>query len=130
MGKASLCGPLYANILPKEQFRWQMVFPNNESSSVPNNIPGTGGPTSTASMPTSMAQPTISADQVDTIISPSQTNSALQQIANGSTCTHWTGQSPLTWGEWLGQPGTGGNYVYLVFQWTDCCMGLIGGSLQ
>ena len=137
MGSASLCGPKYTEVMPKEQFRWQMIFPNNEGTAVPNSpaaaASSAGGvsPAGTSSMPASMPQSgMLTSDNAQTILSPSQTNAALQQVTNGSMCTHWTGQAPLTWGDWLGQPGTGSNYVYLVFQWTDCCMGLIGGSLN
>jgi conjugal transfer pilus assembly protein TraU len=129
MGSASLCGPKYTAVMPKTQFRWQLIFPNNEGTSVPNVA--ASGPASGSSMPQSMSQTSMmTTDNVSTMLSPAQTNAALQQITNGSKCTHWTGQSPLTWGDWLGQPGTGSNFVYLVFQWTDCCMGIVGGSLQ
>jgi conjugal transfer pilus assembly protein TraU len=132
MGAATLCGPQYTAVLPKEQYRWQMIFPNNEGTSVPNATPvSASDPTTTQPVPDSIPQQNmITSDNVNTSLSPVQINSALQQVTNGNTCTHWTGQSPLTWGEWLGQPGTGSNFVYLVFQWTDCCLGIIGGNLS
>ncbi len=46
--------------------------------------------------------------------------------STSSKCAHWIGKSPLQWGEWDGQPGSGNNFVYLVWQWSDCCMGVLG----
>ena len=127
MGSASMCGPKYAQIMPKTQFRYQLVYPNDETTSVANKSSGAAPAPLPASSPqTSMP---YSTDNANTVLSPAQTNSQLGSILNAGVCTHWTGQTPLEWGEWLGQPGTGDNYVYIVFQWTDCCMGIIGGSL-
>jgi conjugal transfer pilus assembly protein TraU len=126
MGTASMCGPKSAQIMPKSMFRWQLLYPNNETTSAANkSASGSALPASTPQ--TGMS---YSSDNADTALSPAQTNAQLGSILNAGVCTHWTGQNALEWGEWLDQPGTGSNYVYIVFQWTDCCMGLVGGSLN
>jgi conjugal transfer pilus assembly protein TraU len=77
-GSAVVCGPKRTFVIPKDQFRMQLIYPNNET----NNPFG--------------------------------------------SCTNWIGQSPMTWGEWDSQPGTGANFVYLIWQWTNCCLGVVG----
>lgn len=37
---------------------------------------------------------------------------------------HWIGQDVFTWGEWRFKPGIGEDFVYLVYNWIDCCMNL------
>jgi conjugal transfer pilus assembly protein TraU len=105
VGSAVICGPKRTYVIPKQQYRLQILYPNDETGNNPN--PG---------VPTSVTQ----TGGVNIIASPVQT----------SNCAHWIGKSPLQWGEWDDQPGTGGNYVYLVWQWTDCCLGVLGGQLS
>lgn len=128
IGNASICRPKPTMALPKNQYRMQMVYPNNETGNVPNRVPG--GTPDGQPMQAAYDQQGMTGDHVQTILSPAQTNAAMDSIVNKGACTHWIGQPTLSWGEWLDQPGAGGNFVYLVWQWTDCCMGVIGGSLQ
>lgn len=79
VGTNNVCGSNTSYVIPKDQYRFQLIYPHNET----NNPYG--------------------------------------------QCTNWIGQSPLKWGEWDQQPGSGQNYVYLIWQWTDCCLGIIGG---
>lgn len=37
-------------------------------------------------------------------------------------CCHWIGESPFKWGEWRTIPGTGEDYVYLIWRYTECCL--------
>lgn len=37
-------------------------------------------------------------------------------------CCHWIGESPFKWGEWRTIPGTGEDYVYLLWRYTECCL--------
>ena len=37
-------------------------------------------------------------------------------------CCHYIGESTFTWGEWRTVPGTGEDYVYLLWRYTDCCL--------
>jgi conjugal transfer pilus assembly protein TraU len=128
IGNSTICRAKTTVALPKNQFRMQMVYPNNETGNVPNSKPDPngGGP---QPLEDNIEQPGMTGDHVRTILSPAQTNAAMDSIVNKKACTHWIGQPTLSWGEWLDQPGAGGNFVYLVWQWTDCCMGVIGGSL-
>jgi len=36
--------------------------------------------------------------------------------------SHWIGASPFVWGEWRSIPGVGEDFVYLLYNWVDCCM--------
>lgn len=59
----------------------------------------------------------------------------VQEIDPGSmnttgSCTGAIGKSTLVTGEWRSIPGTGEDYVYLIWQWVDCCAGIIGGAGQ
>lgn len=37
-------------------------------------------------------------------------------------CCHYIGETPFKWGEWRTIPGTGEDYVYLLWRYTDCCL--------
>jgi conjugal transfer pilus assembly protein TraU len=120
-GDNAVCGAVHTEIMPKDQFRMQILYPNSEANNTVN--PG---------VPQNVAQPSInpgtSSGQAPTTLSPAQSAAFSGQMHASGTCTHWIGETPLTWGEWDDQPGTGGNYVYLLWQYTDCCMGLFGNS--
>lgn len=104
-GSQVMCGPRHTAIIPKQQFRFQLMFPGNETTSVPNAGVPAGAPQSTGG--------------ASVITAPTQSGQ----------CTHALGDTPLKWGEWDARPGSGGNYVYLVWQWTNCCLGLLGGQI-
>ncbi len=123
MGDNAVCGAVHTEVMPKDQFRMQILYPNDET----NNIPNVG-------VPASVAQASISpggtiSNVTPTNLSPSQSSAVTAKMTSGQSCTHYIGQSPLEWGEWDDQPGTGGNYVYLIWQYTDCCMGLFGNAI-
>lgn len=49
--------------------------------------------------------------------------STLFPIAEASgKCCHWIGESSFKWGEFRTIPGTGEDYVYLLWRYTDCCL--------
>lgn len=104
VGKKVVCGPKRTYVIPKDQYKMQIIYPNDETGNNPN-----------PDVPTSVPQ----SGGVNIVASPVQS----------SSCSHWIGQTPLQWGEWDDQPGTGGNYIYLVWQWTDCCLGILGGQI-
>jgi conjugal transfer pilus assembly protein TraU len=119
VGDATLCGPQTTIALPKDQFRMQILYPNDETNNTVN--PGVAGP---------YAQPGLGAtDLSPTQLSPQQSAAPSSAVQSTGSCTHWIGDDALKWGEWDGQPGTGGNFVYLLWQWTDCCMGVLGGTV-
>lgn len=35
--------------------------------------------------------------------------------------SHVIGASTFTWGEWRNRPGSGEDFLYLLWRWTDCC---------
>lgn len=35
---------------------------------------------------------------------------------------HWIGETPFRWGEWRGRPTVGEDFVYLDWNWRDCCV--------
>jgi conjugal transfer pilus assembly protein TraU len=114
-GTAVDCGPKRTYVLPKQQYRMQIIFPNNEVNNVPN--PGVPSSVSQTGGVNVIASPGLNSTPTPTTNNPNSTS---------SKCAHWIGKSPLQWGEWDGQPGSGNNFVYLVWQWSDCCMGVIG----
>lgn len=122
-GPDAICGAVHTEVMPKDQFRMQILFPNDET----NNVPNLG-------VPASVAQSTIGAGGTisgvsNTNLSPAQNTAVSSKMKSSGTCTHWMGETPLTWGEWDTQPGTGGNFVYMIWEYTDCCMGLFGKSV-
>ena len=42
--------------------------------------------------------------------------------ASSGNCCHWIGESTFKWGENRTIPGTGEDYVYLIWRYTDCCL--------
>jgi conjugal transfer pilus assembly protein TraU len=121
-GDAAMCGAVHTEVMPKDQFRMQILYPNDETNNISN-----------AGVPSSVAQANISpsgaiTNVTNTNLSPAQSATVSSKMTASGSCTHWIGETPLTWGEWDDQPGTGGNYVYLIWQYTDCCMGAFGNS--
>ena len=43
-------------------------------------------------------------------------------IESYDKCCHYIGESTFKWGEWRTIPGTGEDYVYLLWKYTDCCL--------
>ena len=126
MGNSTLCGPRRTYVLPKAQFRFQILFPNDETNQEPNasiNLGNTTQPSAQSIPPANYVTP--AASNQGTVAQSGGVNIQAPPTQSGE-CTHWMGQSPFQWGEWDSQPATGGNYVYLVWQWTNCCLGIIG----
>lgn len=101
-------------IIKKSMFKMQMLYPSPEagSSSIAagsgSGSTGFGGGNGTDSVP--------QAAEVDP-----------RQVVGQSRCTHAIGKSSMKWGTWRNRPGPGENHVYLLWQWVDCCVGVIGG---
>jgi conjugal transfer pilus assembly protein TraU len=130
MGNSVVCGPRRTYVLPKAQYRFQILFPNDETNQEPNAQVTLPGATPTANNSTGGSIPpanyvTPAPSNQGTVAQPGGVNIQAPPTQSGE-CTHWLGQSPFQWGEWDTQPGTGENYVYLVWQWTNCCLGIIG----
>lgn len=99
IGSDQLCDPENMWVLNKQQYKMQAFFPSSEASgtSLPSSETDTNGIV------------TVNPDS----------------LMSGS-CTHGLGSSSLKWGEWRGQPGTGEDHSYILWQWVDCCSGVIG----
>lgn len=122
IGSDALCGGKKMPMLTKSQYRIQQLFPVPESN---NNDPGTNPappPINTASVGEA---PTATEGTVD----PSATKVPNIDISNvRGGCCHNLGENTMLWGEWRTRPGTGQDFVYLLWHWTDCCVGILGGG--
>lgn len=109
VGADAVCKNQPMPVLKKSQYRMQMLFPVAESKGETPPKPAV------APMPASPnpAQP----QEID----PGSINTS-------GNCTGAIGKSTLVTGEWRSIPAVGEDYVYLLWQWVDCCAGLIGGS--
>lgn len=104
-------------IIKKSMFKMQMLYPVPESGSTPVAA-GTGtGEAATGEGATGGSGGT-SAPEVDP-----------RQVTGQNTCTHPVGRDTMRWGAWRSRPGPGENHVYLVWQWVDCCVGVVGGGI-
>lgn len=127
-GNSVVCGPRRTYVLPKAQYRFQIMFPNDETNQEPNA--SVTAPDLSDSQQQGESMPpanyvTPAASNQGTVAQNGGVNIQAPPTQSGE-CTHWMGQTPFQWGEWDSQPGTGSNYVYLVWQWTNCCLGIIG----
>jgi conjugal transfer pilus assembly protein TraU len=98
IGNDNLCERNTRFIIRKDAFRWQFLAPS----------PETNGPVA------GTAPAAASANQVQEVNPP-------QRFGN---CNHATGASTAAWGMWRDVPVTGEDHSYLLFQWTDCCVGI------
>lgn len=49
--------------------------------------------------------------------------SMIYPVAEASgRCCHWVGESTFKWGEWRNIPGTGEDFIYMLWRFTDCCV--------
>ena len=92
-------------LFQKSQFKYAMVFPVGESKGMPSadqaNAQGTRPTTATGGR------------EIDF------------NFLTGRGCSHNIGQNEMLWGSWRQRPVTGEDAVTLVFQWMDCCVGVV-----
>ncbi len=106
VGNDAICKPRKMPVMKKSQYKFQMMFPINESKGPPR--PNSGG----------------TGDSGDTTLGGLQVPEVDPSVFMDSCC-HFAGKNTLQWGEWRTRPGTGEDFVYLVWQWVDCCVGVI-----
>jgi conjugal transfer pilus assembly protein TraU len=106
-GDDVVCKPDDMPILKKSQYKFSMLFPVPESRGILNN-------------PLSSGDTTFGGSQV-----PELSVDALGMAAK--SCAHPFGYPVALWGEWRSRPATGEDAVFLVWQWTDCCFGVLSG---
>ena len=102
-------------MLTKSQYKFQMLFPVPEAN---NNDPGDNPPPPDIDPAT---EPTL--DPAATLVPGLE----ISNMRGG--CCHNLGENVMTWGAWRTRPGTGNDFVYLVWRWTDCCVGILGTGL-
>lgn len=86
-------------IFQKSQFKYSMLFPVPEAKgAVSSNQP--------------FASNASNGREVDFV------------ALDGTRCAHNIGKSEMLWGSWRQRPATGEDYVTLVWQWVDCCLGM------
>lgn len=98
VGTDNVCERHPRFVIRKDAYRWQFLAPSPEQNGRP---PGAPPPAATTS-------------QVREVNPPSRFG----------TCNHATGASSAAWGMWRDVPATGEDHSYLLFQWTDCCIGI------
>lgn len=106
-GEDVVCKPSVMPILKKSQYKFSMLFPVPESK---RSGPAVVGP------PTDS---TAGGTQV-----PEIPFSMFGEAFDG--CAHAFGYPTALWGEWRSRPATGEDALFLVWQWTDCCFGVVG----
>jgi conjugal transfer pilus assembly protein TraU len=122
IGDDALCGGKKMPVLTKSQYRFQQLFPVPESG---NADPGSNPPPPPINTARPGDPPTAAEDDLD----PAATkvpNIRLGNVRGG--CCHALGENTMLWGEWRTRPATGQDFVYLLWQWTDCCVGVLGGD--
>lgn len=101
VGDRNICERQDQFIIRKDAYRWQALAPSPESN-------GWG------------AGQTAPGDQVSSVNQVQQVTPPTRE----GTCTHATGSSTAAWGVWRDVPVTGEDHSYLIYQWTDCCVGV------
>jgi conjugal transfer pilus assembly protein TraU len=115
MGDDALCRNRKMPIMKKSQFKFQQIWPMNESESIDvacKNESGCDGDTSTTEGASNSGE--VSSNNIQTV-----TMNSLNE-----TCTHPIGQTTWSWGIW--RDALQSSFAsYLVFQWNDCCVGVL-----
>ena len=122
VGSDALCGGKKMPVLTKSQFRFQQIFPVPESN---NNDSGTNPAPPDINLANVGDPPTSAEADLD----PAATKVPDISIGNvRGGCCHALGENTMLWGEWRTRPATGQDFVYLLWRWTDCCVGILGGG--
>lgn len=106
VGDDAMCGGQIYPMLPKTQYRMQMLFPISEASNEPPTPPaavdGNPGAETTGTSDTG--------------------NSQIDNFVYDQRCCHNIGSPTMLWGEWRNIPGAGEDAVHVMFRWVDCCV--------
>jgi conjugal transfer pilus assembly protein TraU len=94
-GNDALCSGTIYPMIPKQQYKMSMLFPVTEAK----------------------------AEKISTQETDAEGNIRIvEKVVPGENCCHYIGETPFTWGEWRNIPGTGEDFVYLIWRYTDCCL--------
>ena len=94
-GDDALCSGQKYPMIPKQQYKLSTIFPLAEAK------------------PEKAMVTTTDSNGV---------TSTVEKVLPGENCCHWLGESTFKWGEHRTIPGTGEDYVYLIWRYTDCCL--------
>ena len=122
IGSDAVCGGRDMPVLRKSQYRMQQIFPVAESSNV---NPGSNPPPPDIDLANPGDPPTAT----EPTLPPGSTTVPefnMRNVLGG--CCHNVGENTLLWGEWRQRPGTGEDFVYVLWRWTDCCAGIFGSG--
>lgn len=120
VGEDAMCGGAKMPVLRKSQYRIQQLYPVKESG---NADPGSNPPPPDINLADSGDTPTATEPTLDpaaTIVPDAEISNVL------GGCCHQFGENTMLWGEWRTRPGTGEDFVYVLWRWTDCCAGVLG----
>jgi conjugal transfer pilus assembly protein TraU len=122
VGSDALCGGKKMPVLTKTQYRFQQLFPVPESN---NNDAGSNPAPPAINLADAGDPPTTPEGTLDPSVSKVP-DISIGNVRGG--CCHGLGENTMLWGEWRTRPATGQDFVYLLWRWTDCCVGVIGGG--
>lgn len=122
IGSDAMCGGQKMPVLRKSQYRMQQIFPVAESSNAePQSNPAPPDINlANPGEPPTATEPELPAG------STSVQEINIRNVLGG--CCHNVGENTLLWGEWRQRPGTGEDFVYVLWRWTDCCAGIFGSG--
>jgi len=102
-GNDALCGGTVYPMIPKQQYKMSMMFPVTEAKAekAKTEKKDAGG---------------------NTVIGGNGLPEMIDKVIPGENCCHYIGESTFNWGEWRNIPGTGEDFVYLIWRYTDCCL--------
>ncbi len=121
VGNDALCEAQDMPILLKSQYRMQMAFPVAETDDSATAACGNGG----TDPPEGCDTPPAGGGE-----GGGEGGSMKEAIKESSfrirkRCCHALGDSTLLWGDWRHVPVTGEDAVFILWQWVDCCLGVV-----
>ena len=118
MGKDVMCKAKISPTITKTQYKFSMFFPVPEISGRLSDMfqkwtGGTPGSTTTGTYEDGTPQ-----TDDDASLDTSNLTTFGDRKIPGS---HVFGASTYLWGEWRNRPGTGEDFLYIMWSWIDCC---------
>jgi conjugal transfer pilus assembly protein TraU len=105
-GNDALCGGTIYPMIPKQQYKMSMMFPVTEAKAEKHQV----------EKKDSNGKTVMGADGKPEMV---------EEVVPGENCCHYIGESQFKWGEWRNRPGTGEDFVYLIWRYTDCCLSYV-----
>jgi len=105
-GDDALCGGTIYPMVPKQQYKMSMMFPVTEAKAEKQQVEKKDA-------------------NGNTVMGANGAPEMVEKVVPGENCCHYIGESPFKWGEWRNIPGTGEDFVYLIWRYTDCCLSYV-----